>query len=175
MITGLSMIAALDAAKGIGKNNDLMWNLPADMQFFKDTTKGHVVIMGRKNYESIPEKYRPLPGRKNVILSRQKDFNAPGCSVYTSLEDCLANLNLEYGQKAFIIGGAQIYALALDSNLVQEIFLTHIKKVYGADTFFPNIDVSKYIKTRILEQTVDAKHEAAFEVYHYIKKDLKES
>jgi len=71
MIDGLSLIAALDAENGIGKNNDLMWNLPSDMRFFKDTTKGHVVIMGRKNYDSIPEKYRPLVGRTNVVLSRK--------------------------------------------------------------------------------------------------------
>jgi dihydrofolate reductase len=169
MIASLSMIAALDAANGIGKNNDLMWNLPADMQFFKETTKGHVVIMGRKNYDSIPEKFRPLPGRKNVILSRQPDFEAPGCLVFSSLADCLQQLQLEEGQKAFVIGGAQIYALALESGLVNEIFLTHIDKVYSADTFFPDFDVSSYQKSLLFEQTLDDKHEANFEVYQYTK------
>jgi dihydrofolate reductase len=170
MISSLSMIAALDAANGIGKNNDLMWNLPADMQFFKDTTKGHVVIMGRKNYDSIPEKYRPLPGRKNVILSRQPDYEAPGCLVYSSLEACLQNLQLEDGQKAFIIGGAQIYALALESGAVQDLYLTHIEKVYGADTFFPAFDAAQFEKTLLFEQAIDDKHEAAFKAYHYSKK-----
>jgi len=169
MIASLSMIAALDAANGIGKNNDLMWNLPADMQFFKETTKGHVVIMGRKNFDSIPEKFRPLPGRKNVILSRQPDFEAPGCLVFSSLADCLQLLQLEEGQKAFVIGGAQIYALALESGLVNEIFLTHIDKVYGADTFFPDFDASSYRKSLLFEQTLDDKHEANFEVYQYTK------
>jgi dihydrofolate reductase len=169
MIASLSMIAALDAANGIGKNNDLMWNLPADMQFFKETTKGHVVIMGRKNYDSIPEKFRPLPGRKNVILSRQPDFEAPGCLVFSSLADCLQQLQLEEGQKAFVIGGAQIYALALESGLVNEIFLTHIDKVYSADTFFPDFDVSSYQKSLLFEQTLNDKHEANFEVYQYTK------
>jgi dihydrofolate reductase len=169
MIASLSMIAALDAANGIGKNNDLMWNLPADMQFFKETTKGHVVIMGRKNYDSIPEKFRPLPGRKNVILSRQPDFEAPGCLVFSSLADCLQLLQLEEGQKAFVIGGAQIYALALESGLVNEIFLTHIDKVYSADTFFPDFDVSSYQKSLLFEQTLNDKHEANFEVYQYTK------
>ena len=169
MIASLSMIAALDAANGIGKNNDLMWNLPADMQFFKETTKGHVVIMGRKNFDSIPEKFRPLPGRKNVILSRQPDFEAPGCLVFSSLADCLQLLQLEEGQKAFVIGGAQIYALALESGLVNEIFLTHIDKVYGADTFFPDFDASSYQKSLLFEQTIDDKHEANFEVYQYTK------
>jgi len=169
MIASLSMIAALDAANGIGKNNDLMWNLPADMQFFKETTKGHVVIMGRKNFDSIPEKFRPLPGRKNVILSQQPDFEAPGCLVFSSLADCLQQLQLEEGQKAFVIGGAQIYALALESGLVNEIFLTHIDKVYGADTFFPDFDASSYQKSLLFKQTLDDKHEANFEVYQYTK------
>jgi dihydrofolate reductase len=170
MISSLSMIAALDAANGIGKNNDLMWNLPADMQFFKETTKGHVVIMGRKNYDSIPEKYRPLPGRKNVILSRQPDFEAPGCLVFDSLAACLEQLQLEEGQKAFIIGGAQIYALALESGKVQDLYLTHIEKVYGADTFFPEFAAELYQKTLLFAQAIDDKHEAAFEAYHYSKK-----
>ncbi len=169
MISALSMIAALDANNGIGKDNDLMWNLPTDMQFFKDTTKGHVVIMGRKNYDSIPEKYRPLPGRTNVVLSRQAHFEAEGCLVYDSLATCLQNLELQDGQKAFIIGGAQIYALALESGLVKEIFLTHIDKTYGADTFFPVFDASAYKKTLLFSQAIDEKHEANFEVYQYTK------
>lgn len=169
MIESLSLIAALDAQQGIGKNNDLMWNLPADMQFFKNTTKGHVVIMGRKNYDSIPEKYRPLAGRQNIVLSRQKDFEAPGCLVFDALDTCLENLSLEKGQKAFIIGGAQIYDLALRSGLVTEIFLTHINKTYGADTFFPSFDPSAYSKTLLFSQEKDDKHDASFEVYRYAR------
>lgn len=169
MIQTLSLIAALDAQNGIGKNNDLMWNLPADMQFFKATTKGHIVIMGRKNYDSIPEKYRPLAGRQNIVLSRQKDFQAPGCLVFDSLASCLEMLTLEKGQKAFIIGGAQIYKLALKTGLVDELFLTHIAKTYGADTFFPDFDVALYNKTLLFTQDQDEKHDASFEVFHYAK------
>lgn len=169
MITSLSMIAALDAENGIGKNNDLMWNLPADMQFFKETTKGHIVIMGRKNYDSIPEKYRPLPGRINVVLSHQTDFEAPGCLTFTSLNACLESLELQHEQKAFIIGGAQIYQLALDSNLVKEIYLTHIEKVYHADTFFPDFSAAHYQKSLLFKHSKDDKHEANFEVYQYTK------
>ncbi|MCE2686373.1 MAG: dihydrofolate reductase [Cryomorphaceae bacterium] len=169
MINSLSLIAALDANNGIGKDNDLMWNLPADMQFFKETTKGHVVIMGRKNYDSIPERFRPLPGRSNVVLSRQANFEAPGCTVYDSLETCLQNIKLQEGQKAFIIGGAQIYQLALKSNLVNEIYLTHIEKVYHADTFFPDFTAAHYQKTLVFKHPIDDKHEANFEVYKYTK------
>jgi dihydrofolate reductase len=169
MIQSLSLIAALDANNGIGKDNDLMWNLPADMQFFKETTKGHVVIMGRKNYDSIPAKFRPLPGRSNVVLSRQANFEAPGCTVYDSLATCLQNLKLQEGQKAFIIGGAQIYQLALESGLVKEIFLTHIEKVYDADTFFPDFTADTYQKSLLFTQNIDDKHEANFEVFLYSK------
>ena len=167
MIKQLSLIAALDAANGIGKDNDLMWNLPADMRFFKETTKGHVVIMGRKNYDSIPEKYRPLAGRTNVVLSRKPNFEAPDCLVFDSFENCVASLELAPDQKAFIIGGAEIYKLALESGLVHEMYLTHIDKTYGADTFFPKFNAQQYRKTMIFNQVVDEKHEAAFTAYRY--------
>lgn len=167
MIKQLSLIAALDAANGIGKDNDLMWNLPADMRFFKETTKGHVVIMGRKNYDSIPEKYRPLAGRTNVVLSRKPNFEAPDCLVYDSFENCVASLELAPDQKAFIIGGAEIYKLALESGLVHEMYLTHIDKTYGADTFFPDFNEQLYRKTLIFNQLIDERHEAAFTAYRY--------
>jgi dihydrofolate reductase len=167
MIKQLSLIAALDAANGIGKDNDLMWNLPADMRFFKETTKGHVVIMGRKNYDSIPEKYRPLAGRTNVVLSRKPNFEAPDCLVFDSFENCVASLELAPDQKAFIIGGAEIYKLALESGLVDEMYLTHIDKTYGADTFFPDFNEQPYRKTLIFNQLIDERHEAAFTAYRY--------
>ncbi|MGY8927632.1 MAG: dihydrofolate reductase, partial [Flavobacteriales bacterium] len=75
------LIVAMDKARGIGRNNDLMWHLPNDMKFFKETTVGHAVVMGRKNFESIPEKYRPLANRENIILTRNKAFLAENCSV----------------------------------------------------------------------------------------------
>ncbi|MFM6946759.1 MAG: dihydrofolate reductase [Flavobacteriales bacterium] len=167
MIKQLSLIAALDAANGIGKDNDLMWNLPADMRFFKETTKGHVVIMGRKNYDSIPEKYRPLAGRTNVVLSRKENFSAPDCLVFDSFENCMASLELAPDQKAFIIGGAEIYKVALASGLVHEMYLTHIDKTYGADTFFPDFKVQNYRKEPLFTQAIDEKHEAGFTAYRY--------
>ena len=121
MIHSLSLIVAMDQQRGIGKNNDLLWHLPADMQFFKNTTLHQVVIMGRKNYESIPEKYRPLPNRQNIVLTRNTDFSAPNCLVFHSLDACLQALELAEGQKAFIIGGGEIYRLALESQLVDEL------------------------------------------------------
>src|SRR5258708_6582873 len=82
----ISLIAALTKNRVIGKKNVLPWSLPDDMKYFMHTTKGHTVIMGRKNYDSIPEKFRPLPNRVNIVVSRQKDFNAPGCAVVNYFE-----------------------------------------------------------------------------------------
>src|SRR6478609_4764335 len=85
----ISLIAARTQNSVIGKNNDLPWHLPDDMKYFMETTKGHHVIMGRKNYDSIPEKFKPLPNRTNIVVTRQSDFHAPGCIVVNSLEKAL--------------------------------------------------------------------------------------
>ncbi|MEN9700558.1 MAG: hypothetical protein RLZZ301_1756 [Bacteroidota bacterium] len=169
MIRSLSLIVAMDQERGIGKNNDLMWHLPADMQFFKNTTRNHVVIMGRKNYESIPEKYRPLPDRQNIVLTRNGHFNAPNCLVFNSLDACLQGLELAEGQKAFIIGGGEIYRLALESQLVDELYITEVAHCYGADTFFPKFDTNAFTVTNVLEQAIDEKHPVAFRVLKYQK------
>ena len=99
----------MDANRGIGKNNDLMWHLPNDMKFFKEKTTDNIVVMGRKNYESIPEKYRPLPNRENVILTRNKDFKAEGCIVLHSFDELLQHYENEEDRTMFIIGGGEIY------------------------------------------------------------------
>ena len=85
----VSLIVAVSENGVIGKDNDLIWHLPKDMKFFKDTTMGHHVIMGRKNFESIPHKYRPLPNRTNVVITRQTDYKAEGCVVVNSVEAAL--------------------------------------------------------------------------------------
>ena len=102
-----ALIVAMDNKRGIGKNNDLMWHLPEDMKFFKNSTKGHVVVMGRKNFESIPEKYRPLPGRENVIITRNESYKAEGCQVIHSLEELDHRISVSetYLQKQIESGG----------------------------------------------------------------------
>ncbi len=148
----VSLIVAMDKNRGIGKNNDLMWHLPNDMRFFKDTTVNHIVVMGRKNYDSIPEKYRPLPNRRNVILTRNSNFKAKDCDVFNSLDDALGAY--EYGSEKtiFIIGGGQIYALALAQEVVDEMYITYVDGDYDADTFFPEFDESKWSKELVLKQ-----------------------
>ena len=163
----VSLIVAMDKNRGIGKNNDLMWHLPNDMRFFKETTVNHIVVMGRKNYDSIPEKYRPLPNRRNVILTRNSNFKAKDCDVFNSLDDALGAY--EYGSEKtiFIIGGGQIYALALAQEVVDEMYITYVDGDYDADTFFPEFDESKWRKELVLKQAKDDRHKNSFEVFRY--------
>jgi len=160
----------MDAKRGIGKNNDLMWHLPADMNFFKETTKNQIVVMGRRNYDSIPEKYRPLPNRLNVILTRNKEFQAENCLVFNSLKDCLTHFENENERKVFIIGGGEIYKMALDANCLDEMFITDVDGVFDADTFFPKFDEIEWKVEVLSEQKIDEKHSHGFIIKKYTRK-----
>src|SRR5689334_6923407 len=131
----ISLIAAIAQNRVIGKNNDLPWNLPDDMKYFMQTTKGHHCIMGRKNYESIPDKFRPLPNRTNIVVSNQKNYKAPGCIVVNELEKGLEIARSNNETETFIIGGAEIYKLSFD--VADRLYLTEIQAVIDGDTFFP--------------------------------------
>jgi dihydrofolate reductase len=146
-----------------------MWHLPADINFFKDTTKNQIVVMGRKNYDSIPEKYRPLPNRLNVILTRNKDFKADNCLVFNTLEDCLTHFEQENERKVFIIGGGEIYKMALDSNRLNEMFITYVDGVFDADTFFPEFDEQEWKSALIGAQEIDEQHAFSFKIYQYLR------
>lgn len=129
------------AANGvIGKNNQLPWHFPSDMKFFKELTTGQTVIMGRKTYESIPEKFRPLPNRENIVLSHSVPGNTDlaekqtALRYFTSIEAALQNVKTE---KAFIIGGASIYKQTLDC--IDGIYLTLIHRNYDGDAFYPDL------------------------------------
>lgn len=165
----VSLIVAMDTDRGIGKNNDLMWHLPSDMRFFKETTTGHVVVMGRKNYESIPEKYRPLPNRENVVLTRNESYVADDCNIFHSLEECLKYYESEEERTIFIIGGGEIYRQALEMDVIDEMYISHVNHSYGADTFFADFDLKKWKVETILEQAKDEKHKASFSVLRYTK------
>ena len=136
----VSLIVAVSENKVIGKDNDLVWHLPNDMKFFKDITKGHFVIMGRRNYESIPHNYRPLPSRTNVIVTRQDDYKAEGCLVVNSVEKAIELAQKAGDKEPFIIGGGQIYKHAIKNNLVDRIYLTRVHTEIDGDTYFENLD-----------------------------------
>lgn len=125
--------------------------------------------MGRKNYESIPEKFRPLPGRTNIVISRNKNYNAPDCVLCSSLEEALDSAQSQGETEVFIIGGGQIYNIALSENLVDRLYITHINKDYQGDTFFPSMSVDLWQKTTLFSHEADEKHEAGFTVVRYDK------
>ena len=134
----LSIIVAVAENNVIGKDNTLIWNLPADMKFFKEKTKGHVIITGRKNYESIPEKFRPLPDRTNIVITRQADYKAPGAIVVASIEAAMHYVKRHHAnEEIFIIGGAEIYKQII--AMCDKIYLTRIHHSFEGDAFFPEL------------------------------------
>ena len=153
----VSLIVAVAENGVIGKDNDLIWHLPKDMQFFKEITIGHHVIMGRKNFESIPHKYRPLPNRTNIIITRQSEYKAEGCIVVNSVETALEIAKNNGDIEPFIIGGGQIYRIAIEKNLVDKIYLTKIHHSFKGDTFFPELS-SDWRETNKIENKADDKH-----------------
>lgn len=157
----VSLIVAVSENNVIGKDNDLIWSLPDDMKFFKKTTKGHFVIMGRKNYESIPERFRPLPNRTNVIITRQTNFRAKDCLVVNDIHQALELAKKAQEQEAFIIGGGQIYQLALQMDLVDRIYLTRIHDEFEGDTFFPELS-EQWKEVHRQWHSADEKHDSSF-------------
>jgi dihydrofolate reductase len=157
----ISLIAALSKNRVIGKNNDLPWHLPDDMKYFMQTTRGHYVIMGRKNYDSIPEKFRPLADRTNIVVTRQQNFSAPGCLVVNSLEEGLALAKSNQEKEAFIIGGSEIYQQGLPH--ATRLYLTEIDAHIEGDTFFPEFDKSKWKEVSRKKHLQDEKHKFAFD------------
>ena len=153
----VSLIVAVSENGVIGKDNNLIWHLPNDMRFFKETTMGHHVIMGRKNFESIPHKYRPLPDRTNIVITRQVNYTTEGCVVVNSVEAALQIAKQNGDAEPFIIGGGQIYKLALETNVVDKIYLTKIHHTYEGDTFFPELG-SQWQEVERIDCKADKKH-----------------
>lgn len=166
----VSIIVATAKNNAIGKDNDLIWHLPKDMRFFMDTTKGHHVIMGRKNYDSIPEKYRPLKDRTNIIVTRQEDLSAPGCIIVNSIERGIDIARKSNDTQCFIIGGGQIYQKALELDLVDKMYITHIDEEFDGDTHFPFFDKSKWEEKTIMEHKADYVNVHDFIVKEYTRK-----
>jgi len=135
-MTQFTIIVGIDAQRGIGINNTIPWRLPEDMAHIKRTTTGHPIIMGRKTFDSIG---RPLPNRRNIVITRNPEWTHEGVDAVTSLDAAAA---LVGDAEAFIFGGAQIYAEALP--LVQRLIVTEIDKSFDCDTFFPPIDPQQW-------------------------------
>ncbi len=155
----ISIIVAVANDRVIGNNNQLLWHITEDMRYFRQVTSGHAVVMGRKTYDSIG---RPLPNRHNVVITRQ-DISLEGCSVVHSLEEALEMLKGE--EEIFIIGGAQIYSLALP--LADRLYITRVENSYQGDTHFPQWEGEEWIPQRKIEFECGKEfpHPFSFEVY----------
>lgn len=150
----LYAIVAHDQNRLIGGGNDLLWHLPNDLKYFKERTRGFPIIMGRKTFDSLG---RPLPGRRNMVVTRQADWTAEGVEVFGSLEDALAALN---GADAFIVGGGEIYRVALPS--VDVLYVTEVHAaIDGGDTWFPNYSEG-FTETAREDHPADDRHAYAY-------------
>lgn len=127
----ISFVVAMDNNRVIGKDNDLPWHLPEDLKFFKRVTMGHPIVMGRKTHESIG---RVLPGRENIIVTRDKYYLSDGCTVLHSINE-VKDLARENGEEIFVIGGAEIFKELF--TMADRLYITHIDEEFEGDTYFP--------------------------------------
>ena len=159
----ITLIAAIANDNALGKDNDLIWHLPADLKRFKSTTTGHHIIMGRNTYESIG---KPLPNRTSVIITRNPDYKAEGCVVVNSLKEAIEVAKND--ASPFIIGGAQIYEQAIE--LADKLDITEVHNSFDADVFFPIIDKNKWQETSRKKFSADEKNQFDYSFVTYQKK-----
>lgn len=152
----VSLIAAVAENGVIGRQNDLPWKIQSDMRFFRDTTRGHVVITGRKNYEAMG---RALPQRTNLVVSRDPEFLAPGAEVCSSLEAALARARESGESEAFVIGGAELYARALP--YAHDFYRTRVLAAVPGDVVFPPYDESEWSVSEIARHPQSERDEHA--------------
>ena len=150
----IHLMVALDPDRVIGRDNDLPWHLPKDLQHFKKVTNGHPLIMGRRTFESIG---RPLPGRRNLVLTRRSDWTATDVEVYPDLDAALATIDTG---PAFVIGGAGLFAETLSRADV--LHLTRVHQRHAGDTYFPEIDPAQWEQVWSEHHEADARHACAF-------------
>jgi dihydrofolate reductase len=155
------LIAAVAKNFTIGKENGLPWRLPKDMKFFAETTTGHTVIMGRKTWESIPLKYRPLPDRSNIVITRTLNTIEHGVKVFDDLQKAIDDSN----GKIFICGGGEIYKQALP--LATKLILTEVDAEVDGDTFFPDFDTTIFKEVSRISNPADEKHKFGFNFVTY--------
>ena len=162
----VSIIVAAAENNAIGKNNSLPWKLPNDMKFFKNTTWGMPVIMGRKTFESFS---KALPGRMNVVVTTQQDWSAPGAEVVNGLPAAFEKANEANTNEIFIAGGGEIYKQALP--MADRIYLTRVKATIDGDVFFPELNASEWQLVQTDNHPADEKHNFnyAFEIWERIR------
>lgn len=161
----MSIIVAIDKNRVIGKDNDIPWKLPKDQAYFRKVTMGHPIILGRKNYESIG---RPLDGRRNIVLTRDQNYAAPGCDVVHSVDEVLSIVKGE--EEAFVIGGEEIYKLFLPYT--NKLYITTIEHEFEGDTYFPAFARAEWKEVSVEKGITDEKnpYEYYFHVYEKVSR-----
>ena len=159
----LTIIAAASTNNVIGFNNKLIWNIPNDLKRFKELTLGHSVIMGRKTFESLPN---PLPKRRNIIITKNKDYSRNGIEVTSNIEDAIDLCKSD--SQPFIIGGGEIYSQTIE--IVDKIELTRVYKEYQGDAFFPDIPLDKFELANELVNYLDDDSNTKYSFLTYIRK-----
>ena len=154
----LSIVVAMDDNHLIGKDNGLPWHLPADLAFFKEITMGHSILMGRKTYDSIG---KPLPNRRNIVITRNSEIAITGCEVVDSIEKALSITKDEKEVK--IIGGANLFEQLLPD--VSKLYITHVEGKFEGDTYFPYYDENDWLEVSRESHKPDVKNKHA---YHFI-------
>jgi len=157
----IAMIVAVAKDNVIGADNDIPWYCPADLQHFKRTTMGAPVVMGRKTYESL--KIQPLPGRRNIIISRNSDYQAAGCDIFSSIEAAMEQLASV--DKVFIIGGAELYKQMLPK--AQELYVTQVDVAVTGDRYFPEISAQEWQLQSESDFDADEKNPHAMRFQYY--------
>lgn len=158
----IALVVAMAGNNAIGKDNQLLWHISEDLQFFKKLTLGGTVIMGRKTYESIG---RPLPKRRNIVITRTEGYLADGAEIVHSLEEALSIA--ESDEKVFIIGGGEIYRQAI--SFADMLYITKVDRTYDADTFFPDIEYSQWKEIDRVDFERGATYEYPFSFFTYKK------
>ena len=156
----LSLIVAVSKNNVIGVDNRLLWHMPADLKHFKTTTMGSPVIMGRKTYESIG---KPLPGRTNIVVTRNEDFEADGCTVANTLQEAVDLCEKE--KEVFIIGGGEVYKQAI--HTADRIYITRIDHLFEGDTHFPEINFSEWKLVKYEKHHADEKNQYEYSFAQY--------
>jgi dihydrofolate reductase len=160
-MTRLSLIVAMDENRLIGSNNRLPWHFPADLAFFKRTTMGKPIVMGRKTFESIG---RPLPGRRNIVITRDPSFHADGCYIANGIDTALASCG--DAEEVMLIGGASLYQQTLAH--ADSLYITRIHHEFSGDTWFPDFDNTRWKVVERQDFTADESNPYAYSFVKYV-------
>lgn len=159
----LSIIVAIAKNRAIGDENKLLWHISEDLKRFKSITTGHTILMGRKTYDSIG---RPLPNRRNLVITRNEDLKIDGCECFTSIQKAIDSCKND--EEVFVIGGGEIYKQTIVK--ADKLYLTVVNKEYKADTFFPEINIMEWEEICFDEYEKGEKFEHSFSFINYVRR-----